>query len=345
MSFTPQPPKSGEKPPENLPFMLLPAQPKPSQPAWWMWLVVVILFIASLLILMRLVTELRRSTPLPAQPIAQITPLIFPTATRPVASTPTLANTATSSPTITPTPTSTITPTPTPSQTATATPTLPPPPATATPLPTALFLVMENTPPAVSFQHTPQPLPLLPPFRQNWQAYVVAGLAGTNWFLAVTAFLMWYRRPSPTTPPPLFVSVPAGERVERVVGRNDRNLPIREIVAVAAPPTLPASSLPITGDAPSITSDNDTNTSDDHTITSDTPPVTSDSDTNTNGASPLPPVALPIVPARPLVGEEVFYVQELAKNGVGKNKLCHIFFGAKNARRMAFITAALQQNG
>lgn len=130
-----------------------------------------------------------------------------------------------------------------------------------------------------------------------------------------------------------------------MVGRNDRNLPIREIVAVAAPPTLPASSLPITGDAPSITSDNDTNTSDDHTITSDTPPVTSDSDTNTNGASPLPAVALPIVPARPLVGEEVFYVQQLAKNGASKNQLCHIFFGAKNVRRMAFIDEALQQNG
>lgn len=345
-----------EKPPTNMPFLIKPAPPKklpppptPVSPA--MWLVVVVLFVASLAVLMRVVAELR-SRPLPAQPLYLITPILLPpptsTATR--QSTPTLAPTATASPSVT------STPTPTPTSTNTPLPASPTPAFSTVPA-TALAMEVVSENPLANWNNnfqlpvlpTPTPMPpvSLPPLETHWQAYVVSGLVAVNWFLAAVAFLVWRAGKPTITPPPMVVNMPAlppPAPSVRVVGRNDERLPIQQIIAVAAPPPphsplvtapLPASP-PVTGDN-RITGD----------VTSDNIDITSDGDGDISASPVTSPVThslhLPIVPPRLLVGEELAYCRQLHKNGMSKNQLCINFFGAKNPRRMALIQEALDE--
>lgn len=352
-----QPPRGGDKPPTHMPFLIAPKKNSPPPPrgtdSMSIWAVMLILFFVSLAVLLRVVAELQ-TRPLPAY---MITPILLPsptsTATR--QSTPTLAPTATASPSVTPTTTPTSTPTPLPASPA---PAFSPVPATAL----AMEVVSEN--PLANWNNnfqnfqlpvlpTPTPLPpvSVPPLDTNWQAYVVAGLVGVNWFLAAVAFLMW-RKPS-VTPRPLVVDVvevparPAPAPLPppiRVVGRNDARLPVQQIIAVAAPPPphsplviapLPASP-PVTGDE-RVTGD----------VTGDDMLITSDGDGDIT-ASPVMSLVthtllLPIVPPRPLVGEEIAYCRQLHQNGISKNQLCINFFGAKNRRRMALIQEALDE--
>lgn len=359
MNGNPQPTRGGDKPPTNMPFLIAPAPPKklppppaPVSPA--MWAVMVLLFVASFVVLMRVVSELR-NRPLPAQSLYLITPMLLssPTSAATRQSTPTLAPTATPSPSVTSTSTATTSPTSTP----TPTPVPASPSATFAPVPaTALALEVVSENPLAKWNNnfqlpvlpTPPPPPpaSLPTLDTNWQAYVVAGLVGVNWFLAAVAFLMWRSAGKPTiTPPPMVVNMPALPAPSpsmRVVGRNDERLPIQQIVAIAAPPPphsplvtapLPASP-PVTGD---ITGD----------ITGITADITSDGDGDITGDAVTSPVThtlhLPISPPRPLIGEEVAYCRQLHKNGMSKNQLCINFFGAKNPRRMALIQEALDE--
>lgn len=336
-----------EKPPDNMPILFKPkpagelpkAPPPPVSPV--MWVMVVVLFVVSLFVLARVVVELK-NRPLPAQQIDMITPLLLPSPTSTTSTrqpTPTLAPTATPSPTITPSPTATSTTTATPFPTPTPTAVKVPATVAFPPRPLANW----NSNFQFVLLPTPTPLPPVsaPPLETHWQAYVVSGMVAVNWVLAVVAFLMWRGAGlQSVTPPPLVVNMPAlPPSPPRVVGRNDARLPIQQIVAISAPPpphspllTAPPPLSPVTGGITGdITGDGDSVTSDEW-LSPVTSPVMA-------GA-----VRLPIVPPRPLVGEEIAYCRELHRNGMSKNQLCVNFFGGKNPRRMSFITEALDEH-